>query len=159
MGTRADFYIGRGEQAEWLGSTAFDGYPEGVAQFVDDKGMATRGEPQNSPILTAAEEKKYRDAVASFLAADDYSTTPDQGWPWPWEDSRTTDYSYAFEDGKVWACCFGHRWFDPLQPEPEDDDPAKECLFPNMKERQKVTLGGRSGLMVIGTEGPIDDLP
>ena len=26
MGTRADFYIGSGKDAEWLGSVAFDGY-------------------------------------------------------------------------------------------------------------------------------------
>ncbi len=30
MGTRADFYIGRGEKAEWLGSVAWDGYPTGI---------------------------------------------------------------------------------------------------------------------------------
>lgn len=30
MGTRADFYVGKGPNAEWLGSTAMDGYPEGI---------------------------------------------------------------------------------------------------------------------------------
>lgn len=30
MGTRADFYVGRGESAEWLGSIAWDGYPSGI---------------------------------------------------------------------------------------------------------------------------------
>jgi hypothetical protein len=30
MGTRADFYVGRGKDAEWLGSVAFDGYPSGT---------------------------------------------------------------------------------------------------------------------------------
>ena len=30
MGTRADFYIGRGAEAEWLGSIAWDGYPGGI---------------------------------------------------------------------------------------------------------------------------------
>lgn len=29
MGTRADFYVGRGKDAEWIGSVAFDGYPDG----------------------------------------------------------------------------------------------------------------------------------
>ncbi len=28
MGTRADFYVGLGEQAEWLGSVAWDGNPD-----------------------------------------------------------------------------------------------------------------------------------
>jgi len=26
MGTRADFYVGMGKDAEWLGSVAWDGY-------------------------------------------------------------------------------------------------------------------------------------
>ncbi len=30
MGTRADFYIGRGPTAEWIGSLPLDGYPEGI---------------------------------------------------------------------------------------------------------------------------------
>ena len=30
MGTRADFYIGRGATAEWIGSIAWDGYPDGI---------------------------------------------------------------------------------------------------------------------------------
>ena len=31
MGTRADLYIGRGTDAEWIGSVAWDGYPSGLA--------------------------------------------------------------------------------------------------------------------------------
>jgi hypothetical protein len=34
MGTRADFYVGRGGQAEWLGSIAWDGYPSGIDKWV-----------------------------------------------------------------------------------------------------------------------------
>lgn len=30
MGTRADFYVGRGPEAEYLGSIAWDGHPEGM---------------------------------------------------------------------------------------------------------------------------------
>jgi hypothetical protein len=36
MGTRADFYIGRGKRALWLGSVAFDGYPAGRAKRLLD---------------------------------------------------------------------------------------------------------------------------
>jgi hypothetical protein len=32
MGTRADFYIGRGESAEWVGSVAWDGQPSGMPE-------------------------------------------------------------------------------------------------------------------------------
>jgi hypothetical protein len=37
MGTRADFYIaieGETPHLEWLGSIAFDGYPEGIPPSV-----------------------------------------------------------------------------------------------------------------------------
>lgn len=30
MSTRADFYVGRGAEAEWIGSISWDGYPDGV---------------------------------------------------------------------------------------------------------------------------------
>lgn len=60
VGTRADFYIGRGETAEWIGSIAFDGYPEGV----DDA------------VLTAKNEADYRAAVKDFFATRDDATLP-----------------------------------------------------------------------------------
>lgn len=140
MGTRADFYVGRGETAEWLGSIAMDGYPDGIDDAV--KGSST--------------EAQYRAAVAAFIAADDRGTTPEMGWPWPWEDSRTTDYAYAFVandapgSGAVWASSFGHRWFLVQREEPDDEPGEKVAVFPNMKSRQNVTMGPRSGLIVLG---------
>lgn len=134
MGTRADFYVGRGATAEWLGSIAMDGYPEGGAV---------------EPTLTGADtEEGYRRAVEALLATDSYATRPSQGWPWPWDDSCTTDYAYAWDGDRVWGSCFGHRWFDAREPQPEEDTP-KEAVFPNMKSRANVTMGPRSGLIVI----------
>lgn len=141
MGTRADFYVGRGVEAEWLGSIAFDGYPGGL-------------EPN---VLTADTEERYRKAVASLLADCDHATLPADGWPWPWEDSGTTDFAYAFDGAKVWASCFGGRWLQaPNYDEERErlgegyDDLPEEAAFPNMKARQNVTLGRRSGILIIG---------
>lgn len=138
MGTRADFYVGRGEHAEWLGSIAWDGYPAGI----DDS------------VLAASSEESYREAVASFLSRED-GTTPDMGWPWPWDDSGTTDYAYAFDAGVIYGSSFGHEWFriDPtadLFGEPEDDRGEKNAAFPNMADRKNFTLGKRSGVIAIG---------
>lgn len=121
MGTRADFYVGRGESAEWLGSIACDGYPDGVPMDV----------------RRANTEEEYRAAVAAFFSVDpDFVSLPADGWPWPWEDSRTTDYAYAFDGGQVYAAGFGHRWWPADEPEPNDDDDGeerpKECVFPKM---------------------------
>ena len=60
MGTRADFYVGHGKDAEWLGSIAWDGYREGIPPV----------------ILHAVNETFYRNAVCAFLAASSSGTTP-----------------------------------------------------------------------------------
>lgn len=131
MGTRADFYVGRGTDAEWLGSIGWDGYPDGIA-----------GE-----VLGAQTEDEYRAAIAAHISCRDDFTAPGSGWPWPWDDSSTTDYAYAFDDGKVFASCFGREWFQASEEQP-DRDGGKTAVFPDMSSRKAVTLGPRSGLMV-----------
>ena len=69
MGTRADFYVGRGQKAEWLGSIAWDGYPDGLSDI---------------PVLSAQTEVAFRAAVRDMLASRKDGTTPEMGWPWPW---------------------------------------------------------------------------
>lgn len=132
MGTRADFYIGRGEQAEWLGSIGWDGYPDGIDEL----------------LLHATSEAAFRVALEAFFKDRDDVTRPADGWPWPWADSCTTDYAYAFDGENVWGSCFGNEWFDTREPQPERDG-NKTAVFPDMKARQNVTLGKRSGTIVI----------
>ena len=133
MGTRADFYVGRGENAEWLGSIAWDGYPEGIP----------------NTILAQHNEAVYRLEVGLFLGDRNDATLPEMGWPWPWDDSRTTDYAYAFDDGVVYAASYGGMWFVATEPEPEYDGPDL-CVFPDMTHIQNVSLGSRSGLTIVG---------
>ena len=138
MGARADFYVGRGEKAEWLGSIAWDGNPSGI------------------PIKLRKSETEsiFRDLVASFLVTRDDKTLPADGWPWLWEDSRTTDYAYAFDGGKVLVSCFGHEWFDSWKKGPEDDEGGKMAIFPNMKAIQKVSFGRNSGFLIFRRLAP-----
>lgn len=153
MGTRADFYVGRGELAEWLGSIGMDGYPDGWPS-----------DPAFGPIIAIRTEALFREMVAGMLAACGSGTVPAQGWPWPWTSSRRTDYAYAFDEGRVWVACWGRGW-DAADVEPraseeadEDDDEDDEVSplvpFPDMAARQRVTLGPRSGLLVISPRGP-----
>lgn len=151
MGTRADFYVGKGPEAEWLGSIAWDGYPSGVADNV----------------FTPKIEKTYRKRVEAFLQTRDDTTLPADGWPWPWEDSCTTDYAYTFHNGKVYVSCFGARYL-PFKTFERVNASETQCekwmekdrkeTFPNMKDKQKTTFGRRSGLIVCGSQGPIDNL-
>lgn len=137
MGTRADFYVGRGKQAEWLGSVAFDGHPD------------TR-----LPELEATDEAGYRACVEKILSSEDHATRPDQGWPWPWDDSSGSDYAYAF-DGGVFVCCFGGPWVTPSEALLDEEarealEPGPKAVFPDMSARKNVTFGRRSGLLIIG---------
>lgn len=128
MGTRADFYAGIGESAEWLGSVAFDGY-----EWKDDPGL-----------LGVASESDYRRLVAQELGVRDDRTMPDEGWPWPWSDSRTTDYAYCWDGSRVMVYNFGHL--------PEDDEDSEtKHPFPDMSDVQNVKMPGTqgSGCMVI----------
>ncbi len=124
MGTRADFYVGRGTEAEWIGSIAWDGYPDGLPD----------------PLLQSDNETGYRILVDEFFRRDHAGdhTRPDQGWPWPWDTSSTTDYAYAFDGGRVWASNFGGPWFDATTPRPEEDT-GENAIFPDMAARQNVT--------------------
>lgn len=138
MGTRADFYVGRGEHAEWIGSITWDGHPDGI----------------DEEIFAAQEEQDYRDAVGRFLAERRDATYPTEPWPWPWDNSRTTDYAYAFDGDQVYASNFGHTWFIPDVDAPdfgEAEDSVKEAEFPDMSGRKGSLdhIMGRSGMIVI----------
>lgn len=139
MGTRADFYIGRGLSAEWIGSVAMDGYPEGLA---------------DPPVLHATSEGEFRDLVARVLSHRDDATRVSDGWPWPWTTSATTDYAYAFDRGGVWASSFGGPWFRPQHGDQSGPAHASgRAVFPDMSAVQRVTLGRRSGLLALSLRG------
>ncbi len=124
MGTRADFYVGVGKDAEWLGSIAFDGHPDGA--------------PTESGAVIAVTEEAFREAVIKLAKQDDF-TSSEQGWPWPWDDSGATDYSYWFTGNHVDIYSFGMSLTKK----------GRRGEFPNMRARKNVTMGKRSGLIVL----------
>lgn len=136
MGTRADFYIGRGKDAEYLGSIAFDGYPDGHPKA----------------LLACKTASAFRRAVTKILAENDDSSSPTSGWPWPWETSAITDYAYAF-DGSTWVSCFGCKWVRGQTPKRVDaaiervsDDKSAE--FPRMSVPKGLDAR-RNGIFVL----------
>lgn len=136
MGTRADFYIGRGESAEWLGSIAWDGDPDGI----DDE------------VLKAKTVDEYARALREFFTDRDDVSGPDHGWPWPWNDSRTTDFAYALDEGAVWASSFGYPWqrASEYDYDRDSEDSDRPAVFPDMSAFKNTTYGQRSGVMLIG---------
>ena len=134
MGTRSDFYVQVGEELEWIGSNAWDGYPSGIAQS----------------IVEAKTEEQFREAVATEIANSDSWTSPEMGWPWPWESSRLTDFAYVFHDGHILVSRFGRGSIDIEEAmEFEDWDSQEKIPFPNMSDIQKVTWGPRSGALIV----------
>lgn len=131
MGTRADFYVGKGKKAEWLGSIAWDGYPDG----------------NPCEIVKLTSEAEYRTQVAALIKEEN-GTTPEMGWPWPWEDSCTTDYAYTFDKGMVWGACFGHGWWEAERPPDDKFKQRKLRGFPKMKTDRAAPPGSaRSGVI------------
>ncbi len=147
MGTRADFYVGKGKDAEWLGSIAWDGYRSGIDGY----------------ILKAKTEAIYRKAVEVFLSKRDDRRFAKDGWPWPWNDSGTSDCSYWFFDGKCWdahgvyladGSSRDEDIFLPCNVEkseftdedgyflPEKIKDAPTVEYPDMSARKRVTDGG-----------------
>lgn len=132
MGTRADFYTGEGKNAVWLGSIAWDGYPRGIPD----------------EIRIADTEAKYVKAVQAFLSTREDATEPEDGWPWPWNDSQTTDYAYTFRNSKVMASNYGRKWFNATE-DNSSGDAHRNVIFPDMSSRKNVQMGKKSGLIVI----------
>lgn len=140
MGTRADFYVGKGKTAEWLGSIAWDGYRDGIP----------------AQILQCQSEEAFRHAVSAFLAGREDKALPEQGWPWPWADSSTTDCSYWFFDGRCWDAHGSPERYIPAEVSFDDDtDRAafqgyERIKFPDMsKLKQRARFGAHSGVIAI----------
>lgn len=135
MGTRADFYVKNIDGLEWLGSIAWDGYPGGI----------------DRPVLAATTEPEFRTALTAFFDGRDDVTLPERGWPWPWNDSNTSDYGYVFFDGVgVVHRSFGDGTLISLA----DADGREELApvtfdYPDMSARKNVRLDGGSGLIFI----------
>lgn len=121
MDERADFYVGRGETAEWLGSITWNGYPKALAFESEGVELPVLGEPEvtvstfrslgGTKALTATMEKTFREGVLELAASRSDFVVPAQGWPWPWPSSALTDYAYAFDSDAVYASHRGSEWF------------------------------------------------
>lgn len=98
----ADFYVGLGESAVWLGSVAGLGDPataQGFGLFNDGPGFRDDYDESDYRELV-------RDIVTSGQAlpdADAQGWLADEGDPWPWDYDRSndTDYAYMWVNGCI----------------------------------------------------------
>jgi len=119
MGTRADFYIGI-KEPKWIGSLYKDGHPWNIP----------------CKLLIQTNATMYEELVVDFLAMrSGVIESVGHFWPWPWEDSRMTDYSYFFanQPGGVYAYSMAEKiMFNPLKiMQGEDLNNARVFSKPN----------------------------
>jgi len=150
MGTRCDFWVqikpGMMKVKDWRGSLAWDGYPRGIEH-------ERVGFPNFTRITRTAD---FLEAINVTLAKRDDFTHIHMGYPWPWTDSHLTDFSYVFNEPehRVDVYFFGKL----IPPEHVLDEPIfnpegeKVPIFPDMTRVQNVTMGRRSGLIIV--QGP-----
>lgn len=148
MGTRCDFYtMEKDKKMIWIGSYGWDGYPDGP---VKDIGL--------HKVKSIDEFKK---TVLDFLEDKEGYISGKNGWPWPWDTSATTDYSYIFFEGNVYVSCYGSALIeinDYLENDDAIGDEDQEILdkiyagigfsFPDMSKIKDVDMGEASGTMV-----------
>lgn len=127
MGTRADFYVEKNEKLEWIGSLYKDGHPWNIP----------------TDILIQINPVMFEELTVEFLESKD-SAIKSKGdkWPWPWADSRLTDYSYIFMGNKVFAYSPDEkRIYDPLMiVQGEDLESAKYFGIPEFPIMLKKSL-------------------
>lgn len=140
MGTRADFFVGIGPNAEWIGSTSYDGDRHGWG----------RGP------LAATSEAEFRAAVEEMLSNPQALTTrPEEGWPWPWNDFRTSDYAYAWDPARgIPVASSGRTWVTVAEMEADSDciytgERLRDDEVPDMRKVPRGDVMGKSGLMIL----------
>ncbi|GAB2790536.1 hypothetical protein [Amycolatopsis magusensis] len=97
--TTHDFYLGRGPDAEWLGSVHLG---SGASSGIED-------------ITRARSAGGFAVLVDFFLHTAEVEqagevTHRGDEWPWPWPTSHGTDYVHAFDTGAVFTARRTERW-------------------------------------------------
>ncbi|WP_232376416.1 hypothetical protein [Amycolatopsis aidingensis] len=144
MSSYTDFYFGRGENANWLGSLRGECCPENFLTV-----------PPSRLALAATDESTFRPAVADTLGVWEderlgQAYRRELGWPWPWYTSHDSSWIIVFDPAPraVFVTVGGgvtwHR-IDPHDPQfPEGDDP----LGPD----KHLRVASRSGRTALGAD-------
>lgn len=110
MINNADFYLGIGRYARYLGSIEDDGDIATLDDVYDLFGFAvelneTRLRSSDRPTLYT--EGQWVERVGEIIKdANDGGMT---AWPWLYADSRSTRYTYAWNNGNITAWIHGRQ--------------------------------------------------
>jgi hypothetical protein len=143
MGTRADFYVRKGADLEWIGSVAWDGYD--IAEMTEEAALKSERNRSCAAVKLAKTEPEFRNAVTLYFSHREDVVLPEDGWPWPWEDSLTTDMAYVFDGDRTRVFPWGGKYAAEEGDDSGGDIPDFE--WPNMKEIMNVK---DAGFIIIG---------
>lgn len=117
----ADFYVGTGPNARWLGSLADVGGPAELAR------LGAAGDAETTAVLSATDRNGFAMAVAALLVRQRAAEVgfvavpgPDGKADWPWLATTSSGwYAYALADGQALVSAHGGPWFrpDPRRPD------------------------------------------
>jgi len=99
---KADFYVGDGRQADWVGSVNRCGEIWAIS----------------TPILLQVNRTMYEELVIEYINfCEGVVANHVCQWPWEWPDSSGTDYSYIFSPAheKVYMSIQGGDLMDPIK--------------------------------------------
>lgn len=92
----ADFYVGRGPAAEYLGSAAFMGSPSLIGTFNGAGGLWSIFQSRDEEEFTVTD---FREAVSDMVEHT--------SWPHVHDDSTGTEWAYAYDTGTVYVYHLG----------------------------------------------------
>jgi hypothetical protein len=155
LATTTDFYLGRGDHAEWLGSLSSQCEPDNLLRV-----------PPGRRALTATNESIYRAAIADLLTtwrtSENGTAHPCRTWwPWPAATSHGTDWivTYDPEDGGVFVTIGGGVRWEPVDPhnpcEPGTDYIGSPDLQEQLREPDDLPLVRLPFMRHPGTGSPI----
>jgi hypothetical protein len=128
--TATDFYVGRGDNAEYLGTAAGRESSQAPELPMPLRVFQSLSEVEYS-------ETDYRDAVSKQVGNDE-RRDPAPQWPHLYPDSSDTPWTVAYDNGTVYVYRFGvevlqvrcntHRW----RRGPADAPPLRESRLVNI---------------------------
>ena len=102
MNENADFYVGMGDHADWVGSVS--------------KGGSIYNVPTD--LLIQVNRVMFEEIAIEYIKhCNGVVANHVCEWPWSWSDSRMTTYSYIFypEHEKVYLSIEGDDLLDPIK--------------------------------------------
>ncbi|WP_241832828.1 hypothetical protein [Amycolatopsis sp. CB00013] len=144
MSSNTDFYLGRGDEAEWIGSLHGECYPENFLAV-----------PPVRLAITATDETVFREAVADAFDVWEEESLGHVyhrkgGWPWPWYSSHNSSWIITFDPQRQRGVRHGGRRRPLAPPRPAQPMVSRGRRLARPALSVRVVAG--SGRVAVGAD-------